>query len=320
MLVVTKLDRLARSVADLMVTVQTLDRKNVGLRVLNLGMDTHTPTGKLMLTVLGGVAQFEREMMLERQREGVAKAKAAGRYKGRKPVAPELRDAVLQLASLGTTKVSIARQLNLGEATVYRISPPPRLPSQAETVGRRRPYSQMALLAAMWSLPLRFESARQQSRSDATIDPRNLRLDQRACHTYQVIAGFLSNRICLRAAPGMGPWPSIPDTSPAQAAPAEQPQVRSGLSAYPSDGHICGFEKIGAVRNPVGHPARARRTATSPAPSDYPFNSDYEAECRPQRRHASTRLCYPTSAAREPRRSQTSAHRAVKHLANRILV
>ncbi|CAE6869045.1 DNA-invertase hin [Paraburkholderia aspalathi] len=120
-LVVTKLDRLARSVADLMVTVQTLDRQSVGLRVLNLGMDTHTPTGKLMLTVLGGVAQFEREMMLERQREGVAKAKAAGRYKGRKPIAPELRDAVLQLASLGTTKISIARQLNLGEATVYRI-------------------------------------------------------------------------------------------------------------------------------------------------------------------------------------------------------
>ena len=83
---VTKLDRLARSVADLMATVQTLDRKKVALRVLNLGMDTHTPTGKLMLTVLGGVAQFEREMMLERQREGVAKAKAAGKNKGRKPI------------------------------------------------------------------------------------------------------------------------------------------------------------------------------------------------------------------------------------------
>ncbi|MDD0873460.1 recombinase family protein, partial [Xylella fastidiosa] len=85
-LVVTKLDRLARSVADLMELIQTLDRKSVGLRVLNLGMDTHTPTGKLMLTVLGGVAQFEREMMLERQREGVARAKAAGKYKGRKPI------------------------------------------------------------------------------------------------------------------------------------------------------------------------------------------------------------------------------------------
>ncbi|MEX3582434.1 MAG: hypothetical protein VB137_07015 [Burkholderia sp.] len=72
-----------------------------------------------MLMVLGGVAQFERKMMLERQREGVAKA--AGRYKERKPISSELREAVLQLASLGTTKVSIARQLNLDEATVYRI-------------------------------------------------------------------------------------------------------------------------------------------------------------------------------------------------------
>ncbi len=65
-LVVTKLYRLARSVADLMTIIQTLEKKQVGLRILNLGMDTQTPTGKLMLTVLGGVAQFEREIMLER--------------------------------------------------------------------------------------------------------------------------------------------------------------------------------------------------------------------------------------------------------------
>ena len=121
-LVVTKLDRLARSVADLMATVQTLDRKKVALRVLNLVMDTHTPTGKLMLTVLGGVAQFEREMMLERQREGVAKANAAGKYKGRKPISSDRRDVVLQLATLGTTKACIVRQLGVGETTAYRSS------------------------------------------------------------------------------------------------------------------------------------------------------------------------------------------------------
>jgi len=74
-LVVTKLDRLSRSVSHLMRIIQALERKDAGLRVLNLGMDTSTPTGKLMLTVLGGLAQFEREMMLERQREGVAKRK-----------------------------------------------------------------------------------------------------------------------------------------------------------------------------------------------------------------------------------------------------
>src|SRR5208337_4517613 len=87
-LVTTKLDRLAGSVADLMAIIQILDQKAVGLRILNIGMDTQTPTGKLMLTVLGGVAQFEREMMLERQREGVAKA--AGKYKGRKPLSADL--------------------------------------------------------------------------------------------------------------------------------------------------------------------------------------------------------------------------------------
>ena len=119
--VVTKLDRLARSITDLMEIVKSLERKQVGLRVLNLGMDTGTPTGKLMLTVLGGVAQFEREMMLERQREGVAKAKVAGKYKGRKPVSQDRRQEVIRLAESGIKKRKIATQLSLGEATIYRI-------------------------------------------------------------------------------------------------------------------------------------------------------------------------------------------------------
>jgi DNA invertase Pin-like site-specific DNA recombinase len=132
-LVVTKLDRLARSVRDLMNTIAHLDRKKVGLRVLNLGMDTHTPTGKLMLTVLGGVAQFEREMMLERQREGIAKGKAAGRFKGRKPIAQDRQDEALRLAALGLTKASIAKKLSLGEATVYRILPRENVKKQSKS-------------------------------------------------------------------------------------------------------------------------------------------------------------------------------------------
>lgn len=84
-------------------------------------MDTQTPTGKLMLMVLGAVAQFEREMMLERQREGITKAQSAGRYKGRKPIAAERRQTVLKLAAEGATRTAIAAQLGLGEATVYRI-------------------------------------------------------------------------------------------------------------------------------------------------------------------------------------------------------
>jgi DNA invertase Pin-like site-specific DNA recombinase len=120
-LVVTKIDRLARSVSDLLIIIQTLERKKVGIRILNLGMDTETPTGKLMLTVLAGVAQFEREIMLERQREGVEKAKAAGKYKGRKPIAANVHQEVIRLVTKGTSKVNIARELGIGEATVYRI-------------------------------------------------------------------------------------------------------------------------------------------------------------------------------------------------------
>jgi DNA invertase Pin-like site-specific DNA recombinase len=91
------------------------------MRILNLGMDTWTPTGKLMLTVLGGVAQFEREMMLERQLEGIAKAQAAGKYRGRKPIAMERQAEVRRLAATGMAKARIALELKIGEATVYRI-------------------------------------------------------------------------------------------------------------------------------------------------------------------------------------------------------
>lgn len=100
---------------------QSLERKKVALRILNLGMDTENPTGKLMLTVLAGVAQFEREIMLERQREGVAKAKAAGKYKGRKPIASDLQQEVIRFVENSKSKVNIAKDLGIGEATIYRI-------------------------------------------------------------------------------------------------------------------------------------------------------------------------------------------------------
>jgi DNA invertase Pin-like site-specific DNA recombinase len=86
-LVVTKTDRLARSVAHLLTLVEQLAARGVGLRILNMGLGSSTATGRMMLTVVGAIAQFEREMMLERQREGIAKAKADGKYKGRKPTA-----------------------------------------------------------------------------------------------------------------------------------------------------------------------------------------------------------------------------------------
>jgi DNA invertase Pin-like site-specific DNA recombinase len=120
-LTVTKLDRLARSTKDLMSIIQELDRKNVGLRILDLGIDTQTPTGKLMLTILGGIAQFEREIMLERQREGVNKAKSEGKYTGRKPLDPKRQALILELDKQGLTRSKIAISVGVGQATVYRV-------------------------------------------------------------------------------------------------------------------------------------------------------------------------------------------------------
>lgn len=120
-LIVTKIDRLARSVAHLLSIIDFLERKKVSLKIINLGIDTHTPTGRLVLTVLAGIAQFEREIMLERQREGIAKAQALGKFKGRKPMANNIKKEVLRLVDEGKTKSSVARQLGIGEASVYRI-------------------------------------------------------------------------------------------------------------------------------------------------------------------------------------------------------
>jgi DNA invertase Pin-like site-specific DNA recombinase len=86
---VTKLDRLARSVGDLLEIVARLERRKVSLRVLAMSgaepLDTGTAIGRLMLAVIGAVGQAAREAMLERQREGIAKGKREGRYKGRVP-------------------------------------------------------------------------------------------------------------------------------------------------------------------------------------------------------------------------------------------
>lgn len=118
---VTKIDRLARSITDLLKIIEVLKKKKVAIKILNFGMDTTKPTGTMMLTVLGAIGQFEREIMLERQREGIAKAKAEGKYRGRKPLADEKREQVLQLASAGTARDTIAEQVGIGVASVYRI-------------------------------------------------------------------------------------------------------------------------------------------------------------------------------------------------------
>jgi DNA invertase Pin-like site-specific DNA recombinase len=123
-LVVTKPDRLARSTAELLAIEADLARRSIGLVVLSMGgekLDTRNPTSKLMLTILAGVATWEREIMLERQREGIAKAKAEGAYKGRKPTvalqAAQIREAV----AAGEKPAQLARRLGVARSSVYRM-------------------------------------------------------------------------------------------------------------------------------------------------------------------------------------------------------
>lgn len=119
-LIVTKLDRLARSVPHLWEIVGAMEAKGVSLRILNMSLDTGTASGKLMLSVFGAVAQFEREMMLERQREGIAKAKAEGKYKGRKPTVMAKAEEIRRLHREGMSMGKIAEVLGIGKGSVHR--------------------------------------------------------------------------------------------------------------------------------------------------------------------------------------------------------
>lgn len=118
--VVTKPERLARNVIDLLGIVERLRAKGVTVRVLAMHLDTGNPTSNLILTILAGVGSWEREIMLERQRAGIAKAKAEGRYKGRAPTARAKTPVVLRLKAEGQTVAQIAESVGISRASVYR--------------------------------------------------------------------------------------------------------------------------------------------------------------------------------------------------------
>jgi DNA invertase Pin-like site-specific DNA recombinase len=120
-LTVTKPDRLARSTAKLLSIEADLTKRGIGLVVLSMGgerLDTRKPTSKLMLTILAGVAAWEREITLERQREGISKAAAVGRYKGR-PVSIDAAQIKQLRATLGPA--AIAKRLGIAQSSVYRV-------------------------------------------------------------------------------------------------------------------------------------------------------------------------------------------------------
>jgi DNA invertase Pin-like site-specific DNA recombinase len=122
-LVVTKLDRLARNVMHMGELLQQVETKGAGLVILSLGsetVDTTTATGKLILNIMVSVAQFEREMMKERQVEGIKRAKDEGKYKGRVPTAMRQADKVKSLVEAGVQRLQVQEQLGISKASYYR--------------------------------------------------------------------------------------------------------------------------------------------------------------------------------------------------------
>ena len=118
-LVVTRVHRLARSIGDLQDIVRALKEKGATLRATEQPIDTSTAAGKAFLDMLGVFAEFETNLRRERQMEGIAKAKAAGVYKGRKPsIDPS---AVRKLRDDGFGPSAIAKRLKIGRASVYRV-------------------------------------------------------------------------------------------------------------------------------------------------------------------------------------------------------
>lgn len=123
-LVVCRLDRLARSTSDLLSIIDRLERKNVGLTVLDFGgssIDTRSPTGRMLVTMFGAVAEFERSLMLERQKAGIAKAQVEGRYRGRAPTARAKLHQMRELRATGLGGSEIAQRLKVSRASVYRL-------------------------------------------------------------------------------------------------------------------------------------------------------------------------------------------------------
>ena len=117
-LVVTRIDRLARSMRDLQNIVYELTEKGVHLSATEQSINTSTPEGKCFLDMLGVFAEFETRLRHERQMEGIKKAKEKGVYKGRKQTLDVAK--IKELASEGLMKTEIAKRLGVGRASVYR--------------------------------------------------------------------------------------------------------------------------------------------------------------------------------------------------------
>ena len=119
---VEEFSRLGRSTADLLATVQKIEDAGARFVSLKEQFDTTTPAGRLQMTMMAAIAEFERDMILERQREGIAIAKAAGKYKGRKEITvPNIGEYYERYMSRQGSKVSIAAELGISRTTLDKL-------------------------------------------------------------------------------------------------------------------------------------------------------------------------------------------------------
>ena len=119
-LAVVRLDRLGRSLVELLAIVEQIRGRGIALLSLEEKIDTSSAAGELIFHVFGSVAHFERRLIAERTKDGIAAARAKGKIPGRRPLDPEKAKAALKLVEAGMSPTEAARQLGLGRATVYR--------------------------------------------------------------------------------------------------------------------------------------------------------------------------------------------------------
>lgn len=120
MLAVVRLDRLGRSLGELLATVTMLKERGIALLSLEEKIDTSSAVGELIFNVFGAIAHFERRLIAERTRDGIAAARARGKRPGRQPLDADRIAAAVKLVAAGLTPTDTARQLGLGRSTVYR--------------------------------------------------------------------------------------------------------------------------------------------------------------------------------------------------------
>lgn len=119
-LAIVRLDRLGRSLGELLTTVQMLRERHIALLSLEEKIDTSSAAGELIFHVFGAIAHFERRLISERTRDGIAAARAKGKLPGRQPLDVNKVSAALKLVAASVSPAEAARQLGLGRSTVYR--------------------------------------------------------------------------------------------------------------------------------------------------------------------------------------------------------